>query len=220
MAAGCGATKTVTVTTTRTVTKAATTPIMQKSVRVYMLRDRRVAPTGRVIAAPQGVVRASDLIDLLRAGPSTKDREAGLTSAPLDTRQGLAQIVYTLTQFAPSKPVVYKGTSYRRSDFEEETPAILVESPLPFAAVSAPLRVWGTANTFEATFDYELLDPSGKVLSHDFVTATSGTGTRGTYDFTVPFEAPGGLGKLVVFEQSAADGSRIHQVEIPLTLSR
>ena len=67
--------------------------------------------------------------------------------------------------------------------------------------------------------DYELLDASGKVLSKHFVTATSGSGTRGTYDFTVPFEAPNGLGKLAVFELSAADGSRIHQVEIPLTLN-
>ena len=56
------------------------------------------------------------------------------------------------------------------------------------------------------------------MLSHHFVTATSGTGTRGTFDFTIPFEAPNGLGKLVVFERSAADGSRIHEVEIPLTL--
>jgi hypothetical protein len=77
--------------------------------------------------------------------------------------------------------------------------------------------MWGTANTFEATFEYELLDAAGKVLSKHFVTATSGSGTRGTYDVTVPFEAPNGLGKLVVFELSAADGSRIHQVEIPLT---
>ena len=86
--------------------------------------------------------------------------------------------------------------------------------------MSSPLRVTGTADTFEATFDYDLLDPAGKVLSHHFVTATSGSGTRGTFDFTIPFEAPNGLGKLVVYERSAADGSRIHQVEIPLTLAR
>ena len=78
----------------------------------------------------------------------------------------------------------------------------------------------GTADTFEATFDYDLLDPAGKVLSHHFVTATSGSGTRGTFDFTIPFEAPDGLGKLVVYERSAADGSKIHVVEIPLTLAR
>ena len=58
------------------------------------------------------------------------------------------------------------------------------------------------------------------MLSRNFVTATSGSGTRGTFDFTIPFEAPDGIGKLVAFERSAADGSRIHQVEIPLMLAR
>ena len=109
------------------------------------------------------------------------------------------------------------GKSYTRADFEDLTPAILVESPLPFASVSSPLRVWGTANTFEATFEYELLDSAGKALAKHFVTATSGSGTRGTYDITIRFTSPRGTGKLVVYELSAADGSRIHQVEIPLT---
>ena len=216
--AGCGSGKTVTV--TETVTTTVTTPTVQKSVRVYLLRDGKLAPTGRLIAAPSGQVSAETLLELLRAGPSTKDREAGLTGAPLDSRQGLAEIVYTLSQFAPAEPVTYRGKSYTRGDFEEETPAILVESPLPFQQVSAPLRVTGTANTFEATFEYELTDQDGKVLSHNFVTATSGSGTRGTFDFTIPFEAPNGLGKLVVYERSAADGSKTHVVEIPLTLAR
>jgi len=220
LAAGCGSGKTVTVTTTETVTRTVTTPVVQKNVRVYLLRDGKVAPTGRVIAAPPGKVSDDTLLELLRAGPSTKDREAGLTDAPLDTRPGLAEIVYTLSQEAPSQPVSYKGKSYTRLDFEDETPAILVESPLPFQAVSAPLRVTGTANTFEATFEYELTDPDGKVLSHDFVTATSGRGTRGTFDFTIPFEAPNGLGNLVVYERSAADGSKTHVVEIPLSLAK
>ena len=50
--------------------------------------------------------------------------------------------------------------------------------------MSSPLRVTGTANTFEATFNYELNDTDGKVVDKNFVTATSGTGTRGTFDFT------------------------------------
>jgi hypothetical protein len=85
--------------------------------------------------------------------------------------------------------------------------------------VSSPLRVWGTANTFEATFEYELLDSAGKALAKHFVTATSGSGTRGTYDITIRFTSPPGTGKLVVYELSAADGSRIHQVAIPLTFA-
>jgi hypothetical protein len=49
------------------------------------------------------------------------------------------------------------------------------------------------------------------------VTATSGTGTRGTFDFTTePYTVPfDGVGALIVFEHSAKDGSRINLVEIP-----
>jgi germination protein M len=219
LAAGCGGGG-VTVTVTTTVTSTTTTAVTKKAVRVYFLRDGKVAPAGRVVGTTGAEVSAGELLSLLRAGPSTRDREAGLTGAPPGTRAGLAEIVYTLSQFAPSAPVTYQGKTYTRADFEDLTPAILVESPLPFQAVSAPLRVAGTANTFEATFEYELLDPAGKVLAHHFVTATSGSGTRGTFDFTIPFEAPDGLGKLVVYESSAADGSRIHVVEIPLSLAR
>jgi hypothetical protein len=218
LAAGCGGTKTVTVTTT--VTRTVTAPPRTTTVRVYFLRDGKVAPVSRRVASTS----EGDLLQALFDGPTQRERAAGLATAVGGKQQGInpigkageAQIVYTLSQFAPSRRV--RGGT--RADFEDFTPAILVESPLPFQAVSAPLRVTGSANTFEATFEYELLDPAGKVLASHFVTATSGSGTRGTFDFTIPFEAPNGLGKLVVFERSAADGSRIHQVEIPLTLAR
>jgi germination protein M len=212
VAAGCG-TKTVTVTTT--VTQATTTTAPRTTtVRVYFMRDGKVGPVARELTS----ARPADLLDALNAGPTSEERAVGFTSGEATER--IAQTVYTLSQFAPTKPVTVGGKSHTRADFEDLTPAILVESPLPFQAISAPLRVTGTANTFEATFEYELLDPDGKVLKHDFVTATSGSGTRGTFAFTIPLEAPNGIGKLVVYESSAADGSRIHIVEIPLTLAR
>jgi Immunoglobulin-like domain of bacterial spore germination len=215
VAAGCGSTKTVTVTTTQTVTQTVTTtPKQARTVRVYFTRDGKVAPVARSL---ETVGRAM-LLAAVAAGPTAQERAIGFTQGEATERT--AQEVYTLSQFEPRKPVTVDGNSYTRADFEQLTPPILVEGPLPFAAVTSPLRAWGTANTFEATFEYELLDPAGKVLSKNFVTATSGSGTRGTYDFTVPFEAPDGLGKLVVFERSAADGSRLHQVEIPLSLAR
>ena len=215
VAAGCGGgTKTVTVTTTSTVTRTVTTPAAKKSVRVYFMRDGKVAPVARSF----GTVDRASLLAAVAAGPTSAERALGFTQG--EAREVTAEQVYTLSQFDPAKPVDVGGTSHTRADFEDLTPAILVESPLPFASVSSPLRVYGTANTFEATFEYELRDPAGKVISHDVVTATSGSGTRGTYDFTAPFAAPNGLAKLVVFERSAADGSRIHQVEIPLTLAK
>jgi Immunoglobulin-like domain of bacterial spore germination len=207
--AGCGGTKTVTVTRTVTVSPA----LITAPVRVYFLRDGKVAPVARRLP-----VSRDSLLKALATGPTPAEKSIGLT-AP--SQSSLAQTVYTLSQFDPAASVEVAGKRYTRADFEDETPAILVESPLAFETVHGPALVAsGTANTFEATFEYELLDADGKVLASHFVTATSGTGTRGTFDFSVPFSVPHAeSGKLVVFERSAENGKRIHEVEIPLTLA-
>lgn len=191
------------------------------SVRVYWLRDGKVWPTAREVEGDDVDTAA---VDALRRGPSEDEEELGFTTALPESedeelsRAALAQLVYTLTQFSGPDSAEIDGVNYTRADFEEQTPAILVESPLSFEEVASPLRVTGTANTFEANFQYEQT-AGGRVLAENFVTATSGTGTRGTFEFDVPFDYEGD-GTLVVFESSAKDGSRINVAEIPLRLTR
>ena len=198
--------------------EATTTAAGTDSVRVYLLRDGKVWPVSREIAKT-GVFQ---LDDDLRRGPTDEERKLGFTSEVAGTnanpsRAALAQMVYTFTQSDPTGSFEVNGKTYTRADFEEQTPLILVESPLPFAQVTSPLRVTGTANTFEATFQYELVDTEGNVVDKNFVTATSGTGTRGTFDFmSGTFDE---VAALRVFELSAKDGSRIHEAEIPLGTS-
>lgn len=187
--------------------------------RVYFLRDGKVWPVAREVEESADMSTA--LVDELVRGPTEEEEEMGLTNEVGENEQAdpsrgaLAQLVYTQTQFDPSGSIEIDGRNYTRADFEEQTPSVLVESPLPFEEVDAPLRVTGTANTFEATFQYELLDSDGNVVDENFVTATSGSGTRGTFDFTTA--AVDDLATLVVFETSAEDGSRMREVEIPLT---
>jgi hypothetical protein len=223
--AACGGGKTGTLTTAEgtlpngTVTKE---PPPKRTVRAYLLRDGKVAPVARSIYVGWPLQAA------LASGPTDEERKLGFTTDvpnPFDanklSRQGLAQLTYTLTQLDPSRPRHVYGRTWDRKDYEDETPIILVESPLLFQHVKSPLRATGTANTFEATFNYDLVDADGKVVATHFVTATSGSGTRGTFDFTVPFTvAKSGLGKLKVYELSAADGSRIHENEIPIYLEQ
>jgi hypothetical protein len=153
---------------------------------------------------------------------SVGDGVAHFGSSEELSSEALAQVVYTLTQFPTVESVEFEGDTYTRADFEEQTPPVLVESPLPFEQVTSPLRATGTANTFEATFNYELTDTDGRIVDENFVTATSGTGTRGTFDFTTkPYTVPfDGVGSLIVFEHSAKDGSRINLVEIPVRMTR
>ena len=235
---GYGSTSSTSTTTETTPTTTTTTAAETTELRVYLLQDGKVQPVAREVPKTQAVARAA--LDELVKGPSTSEQDLGLSSdvsadlggvsidqgvaKPTGTidvpRTGLAQIVYTLTQFPTVKAVEIDGKRYTRADFEDETPIILVESPLPDDTVSSPIRATGTANTFEATFDYDVVGPDGKVLATDFVTATSGSGTRGTFDFTTkPFDASGD-GALVVYELSAKDGSRIHEVRIPLHFSQ
>ena len=208
LAAGCGGGSS----SESTTTAADTVPV-----RVYFLRDGKVWPVHREIE--RGTLRNRSIYEQLRLGPTDPEEELGLSTQVMDegtspSRAALAQIVYSLSQSSPNDPVEVEGKSYTRKDFEAETPLILVESPLAFEHVTTPLVVKGTANTFEATFDYELKDSTGQVVDSNFVTATSGTGTRGTFDFTT--KKVEDTGSLVVFERSAENGARIHEMEIPL----
>lgn len=47
-----------------------------------------------------------------------------------------------------------------------------------------PVTASGQANTFEATLAVRLVDPDGEVVSEEWITATSGSGTRGTWEHT------------------------------------
>lgn len=225
-----------------TETETTTTSVESARLSVYFLRDGQVWPVAREV----GDVLFDDIaLDQLLAGPNADEMQLGLETAlpeglgadvtvedgvatvelvePTElTREALAQIVYTETALPLVESVAIGGETYSRSDFEEQTPSVLVESPLAFEDVTSPITATGTANTFEATFHYTLTDTDGLIVDENFVTATSGTGTRGTFEFTtdeytVPFD---GIGSLIVFERSAEDGSKMNIVEIPLRMSR
>jgi hypothetical protein len=229
---------------TATDTDTVTLPALSAG-KVYWLRDGKVWPAARELPATSSETAA---LEELFAGPtdqegadlgfetaipphaesaeigrlSISDGVASFSPPRALTRPALAQVVYTLTQFPTIDSVEIDPERYTRLDFEEQTPSVLVESPLPVEEVSSPITATGTANTFEATFHYELTDTDGLIVDENFVTATSGTGTRGTFEFTtdeytVPFD---GIGSLIVFERSAEDGSKMNIVEIPLRMSR
>jgi hypothetical protein len=94
---------------------------------------------------------------------------------------------------------------------------IVIESPAEGETVTSPLRVSGTASVFEANVILRLVAEDGTVLFENFVTATEGAPGRGTFAREIAFTASGPA-TLVAFEPSAADGSELHKVEVPLLL--
>jgi len=197
-------------------------------------------PTGKDTSAglsttiPSGTTLNRVSID---QGIATVDlsSEFGAGGGSTSMQGRVAQVVYTLTQFPTvtavsfeldGKPATTLGGEgvvldhpQARGDWEAFTPAILVETPLPQATVTSPAHVVGTANTFEATFQIRLTDASGKKLYEHFATATSGTGTRGTFDEAITFDpVDHGSATLTVYELSAKDGSEINVVSIPVSI--
>lgn len=139
----------------------------------------------------------------------------------------VAQVVFTATQFPTIESVSFEldGVAVdvlggegivledpqTRADWEDFSPAVLVESPVrgDSAVLSDPLRVTGSANVFEAQFAVRIVDGSGVQVVDSPVMATSGTGTRGTFDvtFDLPAESAPGAGWIEVGYDSAMDGS-------------
>ncbi|WP_405770269.1 GerMN domain-containing protein [Actinacidiphila glaucinigra] len=201
-----------------------------------------------LLAGPNRVERGHDRATAIPSGTAlrslaVRDRVAtvDLSGRYDDTpgasaRARLAQVVFTATRFPGVEKVRFRvdgrpaaglgpaagGRPLGRGDFEDVSPAVLVESPLLGDTVAAPLRVHGTANTFEAEFRLRVSDGSGRAVADVRVAATSGSGTRGTFDVTVPYRAPGGPGPgtLTAYVLSAEDGHRVVLDTVPLTLAR
>ncbi|MCC6224663.1 MAG: GerMN domain-containing protein [Thermoleophilia bacterium] len=213
----------------------------QETVGTAALEELLRGPTTEEAAAGLGTsIPAGTALNglTIEGGVATVDLSGGFDdgggSLSMFTR--LAQIVHTLTQFPTvdgvlfeldgvpvetfsSEGIVLDGPQ-TREEYEDQAPATLVETPAVGDTVTSPLRLSGTSNVFEATSNYELLDAAGNVLAEGFVTASCGTGCRGTFDVEVPFADTGEAnGTLLVFELSAEDGSRVNVVEIPLAFA-
>ena len=198
---------------------------------------------GLTTAIPEGTTLNS--IDISDDGIGTVDLSAEFAAGgdEASAKARLAQVVYAMTQFptveqveilVDGEPLTAVGDAgvavdgpMVRADFQwggtYEGPEglVLAETPRPGATIEGPtVDVGGSANTFEATVYLEATDAAGNVLvPEEFTTATSGSGTPGTFYTTLSFPE-GTTGEVVirVYELSAEDGSRRSVNELPITL--
>ena len=147
----------------------------------------------------------------------------------------LGQLTFTLTQFPTVKRVLLEIDGERverfskeglviekpltRVDFEDISPAIIVNRPLGESEVPSPVRVAGTANVFEANVLIRIVDSDGEVLAETFTTATCGTGCRGDFSENIEFDIDEPTEALLqVYEESAESGRPMNMIEVPVTL--
>ena len=197
---------------------------------VYYVRDGRLAPT-RAFVPPTPAVAGAALRALSKAAPDgyksaasdTEDLKVKIVNgvAEIDWPQkelshlAAAQVVYTLTQFPTIRNVrLPDGTVAERHAFEDVTPPIVIENPLPGDTVRSPISVLGTASVYEATLVVELVQ-DGEVVEKHNVTASTGAPERGTFWTSFDTEITG-RASVVAFSPSADDGSEQHRVEVPV----
>ena len=220
-AAGCGSSSDSASTTTTTETSGTTTTVpvspTTMGLTVFPVSDGRL--TVHRVRVPQTTAVARASLDALGISAPVHIAEGTATVSLGNASPGqIASIVYTLTQF-PSVQRVDVGaqTGLTRDDVASFAPPILVESPVAGASVPATFTVSGTASVFEATLVVELTR-DGKVLEHKTVTASEGAPGRGTFSVELHAPAPGPA-TVAAYSPSAADGSRQHEQDVPVTVT-
>ena len=147
----------------------------------------------------------------------------------------LAQVVYTVTRLPDIESVQFSiegepvsvfssegielSGPQARQHYLELLPAIFVDAPAWGEPVMSPVTVSGTSNVFEATSQVILTDDDGLPLDEETVTATCGTGCWGAWEVELDYEVDREqFGAVIVWENSAEDGTRIHVREYPVRL--
>ena len=97
-----------------------------------------------------------------------------------------------------------------------ENDAFRVFEPAPNSEIDNEFIVRGQARIFEAHVGYEFED-GHFILDEGFVMASHGAPEWGDFEITIRFdELSSDHGTLILFEESAKDGERIHQLMIPV----
>lgn len=189
-------------------------------------RDAGISTTIPTDTALNGVTVANGTADV----DLTAAYESGGGSLSMTGR--LMQVVFTVTQFPTVQRVTFRldgktittlggegvmiDKPQTRADYESFVPAIFIDSPAWGETVTSPVEVRGVANVFEGQFTIEVRDAAGKVLVTGPGRATMGK--LSPFSTKLYYTASKGPGRVIGFDNSAKDGSRIDVYSVPVTL--
>lgn len=97
-----------------------------------------------------------------------------------------------------------------------ENEAFRIFEPAPDSEVSNEFTVRGEARVFEAVVSYDFED-GHFILAEGTVMASEGAPNWGEFEITIQFdELSNDAGRVFLYEESAKDGSRQHELAIPV----
>lgn len=97
--------------------------------------------------------------------------------------------------------------------------AFKIFEPAPNSEVQGKIVVRGLARVFEGTVLYEFED-GHNILDQGFTTASEGAPGWGEFEIVIELDekTANGSGTVILYEESAKDGSRMHELQIPVTV--
>jgi hypothetical protein len=222
--------------TTRTVSSDGTRAGLLEAA-LHALLDGPTADEGRLGMTSAINPRASVLGVHIRNGEVVVDVSSafGRGGSRSEDQLAVAQVVFTATAvegvervtFAVDGSAVETITSHdlpaidlTRGDMAGARPAILVESPAPFATIRSGAHVVGEAATDDGRLRYRLLDRNDVVLAEGRSRISAGAGEWGSFDLRLRFEvAADQRATLIVFAGLDANGDPVDAVELPVRLA-
>ena len=127
--------------------------------------------------------------------------------------------LYTADPFMAQDPENYKWIDEKKTqEIILENEAFKIFKPAPNSEVKDQIVVKGLARVFEATVQYEFED-GHYVFDKGFTTASEGAPGWGEFEIILDLDkVPNGPARVIIYEESAKDGSRLHELQIPITI--
>jgi len=127
--------------------------------------------------------------------------------------------LYIGDPIAANDPESYLWVNEKKTDlFVVQNVAFRIYEPSPHAQVKNRIVVRGLARVFEGTIQYEFED-GHFILDKGFTTATEGAPGWGEFEIIIEIdEVTNYSGRVILYEESAKDGSRLHELQIPVSI--
>jgi len=127
--------------------------------------------------------------------------------------------LYTGEPIAAKEPEDYLWIDEKKSpEVVLQNAAFRIYEPAPNSDVKDRIVVRGLARVWEGTILYEFED-GHYILDEGFTTATEGAPGWGEFEITIELDdAANYSGRVILYEESAKDGSRINELKIPVNV--
>ncbi len=171
---------------------------------------RAPRPAPRLLAVTAASLAAALAATTALAGCSSAD---DATSTPSPSTSASASPTSPTSPAATTPPAAPNPFPSLPADAQ-----VAIGLPAEGSTVTSPFRLSGASNTFEATVLWSVQRPDGSVVQSGFTTATSGTGTPGTFDTQIDLGGFTGPAVLVAGGESGEDGSMVGEDRVAFTV--